>query len=145
MGANRDNITKGIYLQQTLQKSLWCLGVFRKLEAEKSGLLIRCKCADILASGPLRRNSGEEVGLCERGGTEETSPRDQHLSLKEGRHFKDKGFQRMSEESWMCWLRPEIQLRGLMEMEMESGANHEVVVLETGGQVSVADVEGTIL
>jgi len=63
------------------------------------------------------------VGLCERGGTEETSPGEQPLSLKERRHFKDKGFSSMSEESWMCRLSPEIQLRGLMEMEMESGAS----------------------
>ena len=63
------------------------------------------------------------MGLCERGGTEETSPGEQPLSLKERRHFKDKGFSSMSEESWMCRLSPEIQLRGLMEMEMESGAS----------------------
>ena len=63
------------------------------------------------------------MGLCERGGTEETSPGEQRRSLKDRRHFKDKGFLSMSEESWMCWLRSEIQLRGLMEMEMESGAS----------------------
>ena len=63
------------------------------------------------------------MGLCERGGTEETSPGEQRRSLKDRRYFKDKGFLSMSEESWMCWLRSEIQLRGLMEMEMESGAS----------------------
>lgn len=42
-------------------KSLWCLGVFWKLKAEKSGILIRCRCANILANFLFRRNNGLET------------------------------------------------------------------------------------